>query len=96
MNNEEAPAKYSPAWIKQQVVEKQATFLPVSNCSICKVPYGYHFEQEGEVVMYSSACGCPTGWSGSHVAEKDYNYLGIWLSLQKTDEARDKIMEGLQ
>ena len=82
--------KYSSGWVEQRVQEVGATHLLHHDCGFCGHWVRYLFNEDG--VFFSSACDC--AWS----PERPDSYMGIaqWLAMQRSDEVRDSIMEGLR
>jgi hypothetical protein len=84
--------KYSADWVKEQALSRNASWLDSHDCGGCGSMVGYSLDIDG--VFFNPACDCTTFYSPPEPSS--FQDIADWLAMQKTDETRDKIMEGLR
>lgn len=84
--------KYSAEWLEQTILERGANWLDHHRCGVCSSMVGYKLDRRHKQVFFKSACSC--SWSPDRPSSLDD--IASWLAMQRSDEVRDKIMEGLR
>lgn len=82
--------KYSAAWVKEQSVGK--TRLEHHDCGGCGYPTAYIFN--GDAVYFDPGCHC-FGSGPAPFEPRSFQAIADWLSMQSSDEVRDRIMARL-